>query len=384
MSTIIKYGTSGAWLNYNGKVLNANATTIPPLSYRFRFESPQTAADLAGVGSGGSWNRVSDYVWDFTCDSGHSPWYRNFYGGNLLPACHLVGTSTTSNDNIWEAFGGQTNLKSAYIHEAALTGAFAGCSSLTSLQMDNYAGGDSQLLLPYTENIEFGVFNGWEIQAASCKSLHIGTLPGTDYSSQNFRYVGSVQYPCTIIIDSMIEVEDINTMFQGNNSVSTVYLGDTRSLRYCGNAFYSCENLTQIHIDDMSNVIDTSQMFAFCTSLQTCPAFNLSSCSNMHHMFDGCSALTACPDFTVDNGVLAQAGFQALNRMYMDCTSLTGGAFDWYYKLTGDTNAYINAYGHLPPDPYYAGPFRPDDPTHIFEDAYSTEVGWPYISSDWK
>ena len=384
MSTIIKYGTSGSWLTYNGNVLNANATTIPPLTYRFRFESPQTAASLAGVGQYGSWNRVSDYVWDFTCDSGHSPWYRNFYygGGVLLPACHLVGTSTTANDTIDLAFDGQTNLKSAYIHEARLSNAFDGCTSLLSLQMDNFAGGDSQLRLPYTENIEFGVFNGNEIQATNCKSLHIGTLPGTDYSVQQFTYVGSsrsAQDPCTIVIDSMSAVEDISTMFQGNNGVGTVYLGNTSSLRYCRNTFAYCGSLRQVHIDDMSNVISTRHMFDGCSILPSCPTFDLSSCTDMSYMFDGCEYLTACPDFTVDNNLLRQAGYDAVQNMYSGCTRLEGGAFDWYYKLTGDTDAYVDAYGHLPPDPYYEGPFTPENHTNTFEDAQSSEVGWPYI-----
>ena len=391
MSTIIKYGSSGAWLNYNGKVLNANATTIPPLTYRFRFESAQTAADLAGVGQNGTWNRVSDYVWDFTCDPEHDPWYRNFYygwhGNGLLPDCHLVGASTTSSDDLWETFNGQTNLKSAYIPVAKLTSAFDGCTSLASLQMDNFAGGDSQLRLPYTENIDFGVFNGREIQATNCKSLHIGNLPGTDYSNQNFTYVGSsrsAQDPCTIVIDSMSAVEDISTMFQGNNGVGTVYLGNTSSLTKCTNTFASCGSLRQVHIDDMSNVTSTRQMFSGCELLPSCPAFDLSSCTDMAFMFYDCEYLTACPDFTVDNGVLSLAGYEAVKNMYSGCTRLEGGAFDWYYKLTGDTNAYINAYGRLPPDPYYQGPFTHESDTNTFEYANSDEVGWPYISSYWK
>ena len=392
MSTIIKYGSSGTWLTYNGNVLNANALTIPPLTYRFRFESPQTAADLAGVGLYGSWNRVSDYIWDFTCDSEHDPWYRNFYyglgGGSLLPDCHLVGTSTTANDTIDLVFVGQTNLKSVYIHEARLSNAFDGCTSLVSLQMDNFAGGDPQLRLPYTENIEFGVFNGIEIQATSCKSLRIGTLPGTDYSNQNFTYVGSArtaQDPCTIVIDSMISVEDISTLFQGNAGLGYVYLGNTRSLRDCRNAFASCYNLRQVHIDDMSNVISTEHMFNGCSILPSCPTFDLSSCTNMAYMFHGCEYLTACPDFTVDNNLLRQAGYDAVQSMYSGCTGLTSGAFDWYYKMTGDTNAYIDAYGHLPPDPYYRGPFNPNDHTNTFYGAQSTEVGWEYIpQNSWR
>lgn len=386
MSTIIKYGSSGAWLNYNGNVLNANATTIPPLTYRFRFESPQTASSLTGVGQYGSWNRVSDYVWDFTCDANHA-WYRNFYnwgsgGSSLLPACHLVGASTTENDTIDLALSGQVNLKSVYIHEARLSNAFDGCTSLTSVQMDNFAGGDYQLRLPYTENIEFGVFNGFEIQARNCKSLHIGTLPGTDYSNQNFAYVGdrrTAQDPCTIVIDSMISVEDIGTLFQGNAGLGYVYLGNTRSLRDCHNTFASCGSLRQVHIDDMSNVISTEHMFNGCSILPSCPTFDLSSCTDMSYMFYGCEYLTACPDFPVNNDLLRQAGYDAVQSMYSGCTRLESGAFDWYYKLTGDTDAYVHAYGHLPPDPYYEGPFTPENHTNTFDGAQSSEVGWPYI-----
>ena len=389
---IITYGGYALTYGVGGPALTVTAPAIPPLTYRFRFESPQTAADLAGVGQNGTWNRVSDYVWDFTCDSEHDPWYRNFYYGwhnnGLLPDCHLVGTSTTSSDDLWETFQGQTNLKSVYIHEALLTNAFDGCTSLTSLQMDNYAGRDSQLRLPYTENLEFGVFNGHEIQAPNCKSLHIGSLPWTDYSDQNFTYVGSsrsAQDPCTIVIDSMSAVEDISTMFQGNTGVGTVYLGNTSALTNCGNAFKGCSSLTQIHIDDMSNVTTTRQMFQDCESLPSCPTFDLSSCATMDYMFDGCTSLTTCPDFAVNLGLLAQTGYQAVQNMYSGCTGLTGGAFDWYYKMTGDTNAYIDAYGHLPPDPYYQGPFSPSDSTNTFYSAQSTEQGWPYIpGNSWR
>lgn len=386
MSTIIKYGSSGSWLNYNGYVLNANATVIPPLSYRFRFESAQTAADLSGVGLYGSWNRVSDYIWDFTCNS-NNPWFYNFYyghnGNGLLPDCHLVGTSTTASDTIHLAFQGQVNLKSVYIPVARLTSPFDGCTSLTSFQMDNYAGGDSQLQLGYTENIEIGVFNGREIQAASCKSLHIGSLPGSAYDTQNFTYVGSSQDPCSIIIDSMTDVTSIHTMFQGNDGVGSIYLGNTTSLTNCTNAFKGCDRLTQIHIDNTASVTTTWEMFQDCASLPSCPAFDLHSCTNMSYMFDGCTSLTTCPDFNVDNDLLAYAGYNAVYRMYCGCTGLTGGAFDWYYKMTGDTNAYINAYGHLPPDPYYQGPFSPSDRTNTFYGAQSTETGWPYIPSEY-
>lgn len=388
MSTIIKYGSSGAWLNYNGQVLNANATTIPPLTYRFRFESPQTAASLAGVGLYGSWNRVSDYVWDFTCNSS-SPWNYNFYyghdGNGLLPDCHLVGTSTTASDTIHLAFTGQVNLKSVYISVAQLTDPFNGCTSLASFQMDNYAGGDSELQLPYAETIEFGVFNGRALQAARCTSLHIGSLPGSAYDSQNFTYVGSAQDPCSIIIDSMPNATSIATMFQGGFGIRSVYLGNTSALTNCAHAFAYCTNLMQVHIDDMSSVTTTWAMFQGSSALPSCPAFDLRSCMTMHYMFDGCTSLTACPDFTVDNGALGQAGYESVNRMYSNCTGLTSGAFDWYYKMTGDTDAYRAAYGHLPPDPYYHGPFSPNDTTNTFYGAQSDEVGWPYIPANtWR
>ena len=379
---IITYGGYALTYGVGGPALTVTAPAIPPLTYRFRFESPQTAADLAGVGQNGTWNRLSDYVWDFTCDSEQNPWYRNFYYGwhnnGLLPDCHLVGASTTSSDDLWETFDSQVNLKSVYIHEASLTGAFYGCTSLTDFKMDIYHG-SGQLILPYSENIEFGVFDEMELQAESCKSLHISELPGTDYSNQNLRYVGSAQDPCTIIIDAMPLATTIATMFQGNESVATVYLGDTRSLRDSHNAFYGCSNLTQVHIDDTSNVIDTSQMFEGCTSLRTCPTFDLSSCSNMNHMFSRCTALMTCPDFPINNGLLGSAGFSAVEFMYSSCTGLNEGAFDWYYKLTGDTDAYRAAYGHLPPDPDYQGPFTPDNNTSTFYRAQSDEVGWPYI-----
>lgn len=382
MSTIIKYGSSDAWLNYNGQVLNANATTIPPLSYRFRFESPQTAASLTGVGIRGSWNRVSDYIWDFTCNSSE-PWDYNFYyghdGNGMLPACHLVGTSTTASDTIHLAFTGQVNLKSVYIPVAQLTDPFNECTSLTSFQMDNYAGGDSELQLPYAETIEFGVFNGRALQAASCTSLHIGSLPGSSYDSQNFTYVGSAQDPCSIIIDSMPNATSIDTMFQGGVGIRSVYLGNTSALTNCAHAFAHCTNLMQVHIDDMSSVTTTWAMFQDCTALPSCPAFDLRSCMNMHYMFDGCTSLTACPDFNVDNAALAYTGYEAVQRMYSNCTGLTGGAFDWYYRMTGDTAAYRAAYGHLPPDPDYQGPFSPNDTTNTFYGAQSDEVGWPYI-----
>jgi hypothetical protein len=388
MSTIIKYGSSNAWLTYNGNVLNANATTIPPLTYRFRFESPQTAADLAGVGLRGSWNRVSDYLWDFTCNS-NDPWSYNFYyghdGNGMLPACHLVGTSTTASDTIHLAFWGQVNLKSAYIPVAQLTDPFNGCTSLTSFQMDNFAGGDQQLHLPYAETIEFGVFNGWQLEAASCTSLHIGSLPGSAYDAQNLSYVGSAQSPCSIIIDSMPNATSISTMFQGGVGIGSIYLGHTDSLTNCSQAFKGCSHLTQIHIDNTRSVTTTWQMFQDCEWLPSCPAFDLRSCTDMHYMFDGCTALSSCPDFPVTNDLLGSAGYQAVQRMYSNCTGLTGGAFDWYYTLTGDTEAYRAAYGHLPPDPDYQGPFNSSDDTDTFYGAQSTEVGWEYIpDNSWR
>lgn len=385
MSTIIKYGSNGNWLNYNGYVLNANATVIPPLSYRFRFESPQTAASLSGVGSHGSWTRLTDYVWDFTCDERYA-WNRNFHynESGQLPACHLVGTSTTAMDVIHQAFYNQDNLKSVYISEAAVTEAFLGCTGITSFRMGNFAGGDTQLSLNSAETIEFGIFNGQYIIATSCTSLHIGTLPGTNYNQQNFSVVGSPYNPCSIVVDSMPNAVSIATICQGGDGIASVYLGETSSLQNCRNAFANCSNLTQVHIDDTSNVTSTNQMFLGCSALPTCPTFDLSSCSNMSYMFYECTSLTACPDFTVDNGLLGPSGYTSVQFMYARCTGLTSGAFDWYYKLTGDRNAYVDAYGHLPPDPYYDGPFNPNDRTDMFEYADSTETGWQYIPDDWK
>ena len=385
---IITYGGYALTYGVGGPALTVTAPAIPPLTYRFRFESPQTAADLAGVGLYGSWNRVSDYVWDFTCNSS-SPWNYNFYyghdGNGMLPDCHLVGTSSTSSDHFWHTFDGQVNLKSVYIPVACLEETFNGCTHLTSVQMDNFAGGNSQLQLPYAETIEFGVFNGRQLVAPSCTSLHIGSLPFSAYSDQNFTSVGSAQDPCAIIIDSMPNATSIATMCQGGDGIGSVYIGNTSALTNCGNAFKGCSNLTQVHIDDMSNVTTTRQMFQDCESLPSCPTFDLSSCATMDYMFDGCTSLTTCPDFAVNLGLLAQTGYQAVQNMYSGCTGLTGGAFDWYYKMTGDTNAYIDAYGHLPPDPYYQGPFSPSDSTNTFYSAQSTEQGWPYIpGNSWR
>ena len=384
MSTIIKYGTSGAWLTYNGNVLNANATTIPPLSYRFRFESPQTASSLTGVGARGSWNRISDYIWDFTCDSDRSPWNRNFHYDESaqLPACHLVGASTTATDVLHQTFYNQDNIKSVYIQEAQSTQAFHGCDGIISFQMEYY-GGDSHIQLDSAETIEFGVFRGTHVVAPNCTSLHIGTLTETEYDDENFSVVGSQYNPCTIVVDSMPNAVSIETMCQGGGGIGSIYLGHTDSLENCRHAFAYCTNLTQVHIDDMSNATSTFRMFEYCSSLTLCPAFDLSSCADMSYMFDSCTRLTACPDFTIDPAVLHGSGY-AVERMYVDCDSLTSGAFDWYYKLTGDTDAYVDTYGHLPPDPYYQGPFEPSSETSMFEDAYSDEAGWPYINQNWK
>ena len=388
MSTIIKYGSSGAWLTYNGNVLNGNALTIPANTMRFRFTSAQTQSSLSGVGSSGTWAKVSDYVWDYTYTGGS--WGREFYypyESELLPSCDVVGSNISSNDDMYGLFYGQENIQTIYLNTAhGLTSAFSGCTSLTSVRFDSYNGMFGGTLNT-VQSFEVGTWTGMQTDqliAPACTYFHVGEYLGSTAYPQMLSHIGSAQTPCTVIIDSMPNATYITEIAQGGTGLGTVYLGNTRSIIDARNAFEGCSSLTQVHIADMSHVVSTRYMFDGCTSLQTCPAFDLSSCSNMEHMFVNCTSLTSCPEFTVNYELLGQSGEAAVRSMYSGCTSLTSGAFDWYYSLSGDTSAYYNVYHHAPPEPTYSFPYNPSSITLMFASASSTETGWPYISITWK
>lgn len=389
MSDKITYG--GAWLKYGGYVLNIDSAPIQPNTYRFRFDEPQTTSSLTGVGAYGSWNRISDTVWDFTCESGNAGYYN--FSRNMsaeLPSCSIIGSDNTV-FHLSQTFYGQTNLKSIYMHNVDNDAEpFSGCDNLTDVQFDTMVGG-YRLTIPAAENVVVGTLGGnvHELVMPKCKSLRIGHYVH-DGQSNLLQYVGyTPSFPpsfafCDVVIEDLTGTTSIYHLAFDGTGISTLYLGGTSTVTDAQQACEQCDHMTQVYIEDLSHVTNAWAIFRNCSMLSSVQDFDLSSCANMADMFYGCTSLTACPDFTVHTGVLAQAGYRAVRNMYSQCTSLTGGAFDWYYKMTGDYNAYINAYGYPPPDPSYEGPFRTTDDPHTFYGAQSTEVGWPYININWR
>ena len=82
--------------------------------------------------------------------------------------------------------------------------------------------------------------------------------------------------------------------------------------------FRGCTSLTTVPAMDTSNVTSMAYMFQGCSSLTSAPAMDTSNVTGMRAMFDGCTSLTTVPD--MDTSKVTDTAY-----MFRKCESLTDG-----------------------------------------------------------
>ena len=115
---------------------------------------------------------------------------------------------------------------------------------------------------------------------------------------------------------TMYKVNNMNSLFNGCTSLTTVLLFDTSRVTSMNNMFENCTSLTTVPLFDTSRVTSMYTMFTNCTSLTTVPLFDTSNVTMMSSMFRGCTSLTTVPLFNTSN-------VKYMSRMFENCHLLT-------------------------------------------------------------
>ena len=116
----------------------------------------------------------------------------------------------------------------------------------------------------------------------------------------------------------MSQVENMDYLFYGCTSLTTVPDMDTSNVTSMRSVFKGCSSLTSVPDMDTSNVTRMIYTFHGCTSLTTVPDMDTSNVTSMSYMFQGCSSLTSVPD--MDTSKVTDTTY-----MFRECESLTDG-----------------------------------------------------------
>lgn len=165
--------------------------------------------------------------------------------------------------------------------------------------------------------------------------------------------------------DDTSSVTNMDHMFVGNSSVTTIPSMDTSKVTSMRYMFQNCSKLKNVPAMNTSNVTDMTSMFSGCSSLVVAPEMDTSNVTSMQQMFYGCKKLTTIPDLNTDNVTNTQYMFQNCNAlvtippinminvtgrnsaylMFNKCTSLKNlTLYNIQYDLTIGSG---NDYGHL-------------------------------------
>ena len=172
------------------------------------------------------------------------------------------------------------------------------------------------------------------------------------------------------------ESSNLDSMFRGCSSLTTVPDMDTRQVTNMLYMFNGCSSLTTVPPMDTSQVTNMDGMFNGCSSLTTVPDMDTSKVTNMSGMFSNCHALTSVPDMDTSQATDTSSMFYGcsslttvpdmhtsnasdVSRMFYGCSSLTDGNV----RLIGK-HPVVNTYGmiaqsSLTREPFYDSSGRP-------------------------
>ena len=179
---------------------------------------------------------------------------------------------------------GLTNLNTSKV--TTMSGMFAGCQNLTSLNLSNFK----------TENVQYmmEMFHG-------CSSL-------TSLNLSNFNAE---------------KVQNMKEMFAGCQNLTSLDLSNfkTENVQSMSEMFFGCASLTSLNLSNFNteDVQDMSYMFYGCKSLTSLNLsnFNTENVKNMNDMFYGCKSLTS-----LDLSNFKTEKVQDMLGMFHECNSL--------------------------------------------------------------
>jgi surface protein len=198
-------------------------------------------------------------------------------------------------------------------HVTDMYAMFAGCSSLTSLDVSGFN----------TSNV---ARMSWMFY--NCSSLT--SLDVSGFNTSNVTDISGMFGNCSSLTSLDVSgfntsnVTDMSWMFGYCSSLTSLDVSGfkTSNVTDMSRMFYDCSSLTSLDVSgfNTSNVTDMSWMFGYCSSLTSLDVsdFNTSNVTDMSEMFGGCSNLTS----------LDVSGFKTdkvmnMSEMFGGCSNLT-------------------------------------------------------------
>ena len=176
-------------------------------------------------------------------------------------------------------------LNTTYVTDMASM--FAGCSSLTTLDLSSWD----------TGNVEYMLNMFW-----GCSSL--SSLDLSDWDTSSVEDMAGMFEDCSSLSSLDLSdwdtgnVTDMSNMFTSCSSLTTLTYGsgwDTGNVEYMDDMFNGCSSLSTLNLSgwDTGKVEDMSYMFFNCQKLETLniTGWDTSSVTNSDEMFDGCTKL---------------------------------------------------------------------------------------------
>lgn len=112
------------------------------------------------------------------------------------------------------------------------------------------------------------------------------------------------------------QVTNMNNMFDGCSSLTSVPDMDTSNVTTMKSMFYNCAALTSVPKLNSSNVTNMLGMFYYCSSLTSVPQLDSGNVTNMLGMFNTCTALTSVPQLDTSKVTTTE-------EMFYRCAALT-------------------------------------------------------------
>ena len=127
---------------------------------------------------------------------------------------------------------------------------------------------------------------------------------------------------------------------------------DTGESSNLDSMFRGCSSLTTVPDMDTRNVTSMLSMFDDCSSLTTAPVMDTSQATDMRSMFRDCSSLTTVPDMDTRN-------VTSMADMFRGCSSLTDGNVRLIGKRTGVSTVRMIQDSGLTREPFYDSSGQP-------------------------
>ena len=238
-------------------------------------------------------------------------------------------------------------LRTYYVTE--MSEMFAGCSSLTSLDLSTFDTSSVTTMSNMFYNCNdltsldlslLVTINVTNMSAMFDYCINLTSLNLNSFDTSNVTNMSSMFGSCTSLnslvlgsIDTSL-VTNMSYMFQGCTGLTSLNLSsfDTSNVTDMSWMFYNCTGLTSLNISSLvtSSVTNMSYMFLKCSSLASLDlsSFNTANVTNMYSMFSGCTGLTSL-DLSNFNTSKVTSMTSMFGRLYMNdsyidgCTNLT-------------------------------------------------------------